>query len=188
LLRIEERIMKKLLAICAVMGVVLILGNAAAALVDLSILPVSSTVGVGDTFDLELWATSSPSGQGIKGITATIGWDTGDLQFLGYTDAIGGFWTDFITYPSSGQATIDGTMLIGTVPTDVQVYTLQFQALAVTDSTPVGFADASVRDSVNADITGTLSAADVTIIPEPTTALLLALGLAGLALRRRLPA
>jgi hypothetical protein len=128
-----------------------------------------------------MWATSSPSGQGIKGITATIGWDTDDLQFLGYTDNIGGFWTDFITYPSSGEATIDGAMLMGTVPTDVLLYTLQFQALAVTDSTPVDLDSASVRDSANADITGALSGAEVTVIPEPSTALLLAFGLAGIA-------
>ena len=174
--------MKRFLAICAVMGAVLILGNAAAATpVDLSISPASNTVGVGDTLDLELWATSSPSGQGIKGITATIGWDTGDLQFLGYTDEIGGLWTDFVTYPSSGQATIDGAMLIGSVSTDVLVYTLQFQALAVTDSTPVDLGSASVRDLANVDITGTLSGAEVTITPEPSTALLLAFGLAGIA-------
>ena len=91
-----------------------------------------------------------------------------------------------MTYPSSGEATIDGVMLMGTVATDVLVYTLQFQALAVTDSTLVDFSSASVRDGANADITGTLSGAAVTIIPEPSTALLFAFGLAGLALRRRL--
>ncbi len=156
-----------------------------ATVVDLSIEPATKTVLLGDTFEMELWATSSPSGQGIKGITATIEWDTAKLQFLGYTDEIGGMWTDFITYPGLGQATIDGAMLMFAVPTDVLVYTLQFDALDVTNSTLLEFASASVRDSENQDITGNLSSADITITPEPATIGLLGLGALSLLKRRR---
>jgi len=182
--------MKRVVSICAA---ILIVGcSAQAVLVDLDISPGSTTVNSGDAVVLNLWGNSDPTGQAIKGISLQLQWDPACLSFASYVDRVdgttgGGFlwWDAILLNQAAGTATIDGAVMMGSVQTNVNIYTLNFTALAPTGGalTVVTVNGSIVRDLSNADIAGQLGSAEVNIVPEPMTLALLGLG--GLMLGRK---
>ena len=179
--------------IVAVAAMLLVAGAAQAALVDLSLEPSTSTVNVGDPFSLEFWMRSDPTGQSNDGADVQLQWDPLYVRLDGLVedgdyDWMMAFFND--PYDDGNVCFTLFAELGGDSPeTDLHAVTLNFTALAVTDSTLVTIPatrSGSMPTCVaweGEDITGTLTGADIQIVPEPCTMALLALG--GLALLRR---
>lgn len=168
---------------------------------------------VGDTVDIGLFVVSDgmPQTQTLAAAEVILGWDPGVLQLLGLNntgavpllssvfhagDVSGlnevsppqdgdGLYSAFANFGQPVIATMQGVLLT----------TFQYRALAPTLGTLVDILptagnppiNTTVFDGVvpNLDVTGTLGSAAVTIIPEPGTLALLALGAVALRIRRR---
>jgi len=182
-----------------------------AALVNLELRPGTQTVGVGNTFSLDLYAVSSTN-QSIGSIDAILVWDSSMLRLAGRTDTGPYPWLsssfpndcalDGLNAPCSGLPANDGDALYRAfrnfsapaiaTPTGLLVTSFQFTALAMTPSTTVSipamrgnFTRSYVVDGYVAglEITGTLGSATVTVVPEPAG--LVILGCLVFAMMRR---
>ena len=162
--------MKKLITICAVAAGVLLAvssGAQANATVDVSLEPSTGTVvGVGETFDLELWFRSSPTGVVVHELNDLgLHWDPAYVSFNGPASTADGAyaWSDAMSFPGgspsipmywsavAANATYtDGDAELMLAPqfywahpgmslpqTDQHQLTLTFTALALTDSTSI---------------------------------------------------
>jgi hypothetical protein len=196
-------------------GVLLVIAVAAATapadeiLINLEWRPASSTVYVGDTVDIGLYAVVDQDTQLFRALDMVFTWEPDCLGFLGLEDT-GELWSS--GFPTSGDHGLnesnppqDGDgyyrafAAIGApieITTDgFLLTTFRFAALAPTPATlvdipPSGGTPPPLETIVwggpgaNTNVTGTLGDAWVEIlIPEPATFMLLALGT--LALRRR---
>jgi len=176
-----------------IVAVMFIAGVAQAALVDLSLEPSTSTVNVGDPFSLEFWMRSDPTGQSNDGADVQLQWDPLYVRLDGLVEDGDYDWMMAFFNDPFDDGDVCFTLfaeLGGDSPqTDLHAVTLNFTALAVTDSTLVTIPatrPGSMPTCVawqGEDITGTLTGADIQIIPEPASLSLLVLG--GLAVIRR---
>jgi hypothetical protein len=192
----REAKVKKTLVCAVVAGVILGLSPLAQATsVDLSLEPSTLTVNVGDSFLLELWMRSDPTGQSMDGADVYLVWDSSYVRLDGLVEDGDYDWmTVFFNDPiddGDAELTLFAPFEGDRPQTDLHAVSLQFTALALTASTPIsieaqspeGFSTAVAYEGE--DITGSLSGTDLTIVPEPATLSVLALGGLALLLRRR---
>ncbi len=147
--------MKKLVALVATM--ILAVGGvaqASIATVDLTVLPASKTVNVGDNFSLEIWAEVVNFGPGDFWQKASVGleFDPTYLQLDSATInnsqfSLGMFAGGGNNDWAAGYAWFN-VGLGGNITSDTRLATLDFTALAVVDLTQLDIAD-YLRDAVN---------------------------------------
>jgi hypothetical protein len=161
----RRRIMKKLLIFCAVLMMFAVSAVAQAATVNVSLEPSTKTVLVGDTFDLQLWFRSSPTGVVVHHLDDLgLHWDPACVSFDGPASTADGAYaysTAMCYMPGvmckpmywdvvAANATYtDGDAELQLDPlwywvhsmsrptTDQHQLTLTFTALALTDSTSI---------------------------------------------------
>jgi hypothetical protein len=171
--------------------------------------PETQTVVVGNTVNIGLYAVSDDlSDQSVGAMDVILSWDSTYLALLGnvnngpyawlvsdFLEDLGGINDDW----ADGDALYTAwTQVVGdpayATPAGLLVTTLQFATTAETPGTWLtvpetmgSFAETVVYDGeeANTRVTGTLGSAMVTIIPEPTSVLLLLGGMAGIGRRRR---
>jgi hypothetical protein len=194
--------MKKLITIMTAVAVILALNSdsvQATTLVNLSLEPITNTVNVGDSFSLELWMRSDPTGQSNDGADVMLMWDPSYVRLDGLVedgdyDWMMAFFNDAI---DDGDAffTLFAELGGASPQTDLHAVSLTFTALAPTASSTSILIPEEIEFNGNPwftvvawegeDITGELSGADITIVPEPATVCLLGLGALSLLRRRR---
>lgn len=158
----------------------LLAAPASAAVIAYVIAPVS--VGVGTQFDIELRGNL---GDPTLGWGLDLGFDPAVVQPVG-APTIGPDWIATTASDGDGLAGIALTGLSG----DRRLAVVRFQAIAL-GSTSFVLSDtlADLSEGFALDPTGFATvqyqSATVNVVPEPATALLLALGITGLAARRR---
>ena len=158
----------------------LLAAPASAAVIAYVIAPVS--VGVGTQFDIEL---RGDLGDPVLGWGLDLGFDPAIVQQVS-PPTIGPDW--FAVTASDGDALAG--IAAGGLSGDRQLAVVRFQAIAL-GSVSFVLSDtlADLSEGFALDPTGFATvqyqSATVNVVPEPTTALLLALGMAGLAARRR---
>ena len=141
-----------------------------------------ASVGIGTQFDVELRATL---GDPVVGWGLDLGFDPAVVQRVTPT-TIGSDWLAVSASDGDGLAGISLTGLTG----DRRLAVVRFQAIAL-GSTSFVLSDtmADLSEGFALDPSGFASvqyqSATVQVVPEPGTALLVALGVAGLAARRR---
>lgn len=193
--------MKKLITIMAAVAVILALNSdsvQATTLVNLSLEPSTKTVSVGQAFSMEVWMRLNPPGEGLDlcGMDMDLQWDKTYVRLDGVTVTASCSANFSESDFSDGDAIL--TVVFNDYPnttyTDQHPATLHFTALAVTESTLLTIPSSlghNIPTCVASygepwDVTGTLTGADITIVPEPSTIALLGLGgLALLILRSR---
>ena len=155
--------MKKLLIFCAVLMMFAVSAVAQAATVDVSLEPITKAVQVDDTFDLQLWFRSSPTGVVVHHFDDLgLHWDPAYVSFDGPASTADGayVWSTAMCFMGSckpmywdavaANATYtDGDAELQLDPlfywlhgmsrptTDQHQLTLTFTALALTDSTSI---------------------------------------------------
>jgi hypothetical protein len=187
--------------LAAVVGL-FVLVPSARALINLEFRPGSQTVNVGDPGDVDLYAVSDSSAdQYLAAVDLVFAWDPTYLDLFGLDYTGSPLLSAFFSFPdplygiNEANPPADGDGLaIGFAPLGVPVaatpagaylFTLQFDALAETLGTPISILASLQKPSYlekrtivfdgtvpNLDVTGTLSGAMVTIVPEPATVLL----------------
>ena len=201
--------MKKVFLLVAALALLCLGVAAQAALVNLSLEPSTSTVSVGDPFSLELWMRSSPTGQSLDGADVNLQWNPLYVRFDGFVENGDYDWMT-VFYTNESKPGFDPTFSDGTAEftlfaqlprpspptpyTDLHALTLNFTALAATDSTSLTIPSSLPGNLPTCvawqgdDITGTLTGADIEIVPvpEPSSIIALAGGLIPLlAMKRR---
>jgi len=175
------------------------LATAPARAVTLSLLPAATLAEPGDPILLEL--VVSDLGDAVVGdFDADVTFDPALLGFVGYTlsatlgDAALGQALDFSlgeTAPSVVDLAVVSTLPTATLeglqeaPFTLATLELALLGLAPGTSTPVGLLLDALGDGAGVALPASVAGASVTLVPEPGTALLLGLGLAGLGARRR---
>ena len=141
-----------------------------------------ASVGIGSQFDVELRATL---GDATLGWGVDLGYDASKVQLVS-GPTIGSDWTAVAASDGDGLA---GVALLG-LTGDHRLALLRFQAIAQGSASFVLSETLSdLSEGFALDPTGfaqtTYQGATVNVVPEPATALLSALGLAGMAVARR---
>ncbi len=184
----------------------------AGAEVNLEFRPVASTINIGDTAQIGLYATWDGSGLGqtASAIEVAFGWDTSYLSLLGI-DGTGGAALISSGFPAAGSGGLNeaalpadgdgfylafaslGSPIDTTVAGGALVTTFLFQGLNLTPGTSIDMFAAAGSPIVetrvfdgaipNTVVTGSLSGTSITIIPSPGGLALL--GISALAIRRR---
>jgi hypothetical protein len=184
----------------------------ASADVNLEFRPVASTINLGDTAQVGLYATWDGSGLGqtASAIEVAFGWDTSFLSLLGL-DGTGGATLLSSGFPAAGSGGLNeaalpadgdgfylafaslGSPIDTTVAGGALVTTFLFQGLNLTPGTPIDMLAAAgspvvetrVFDGIipNTVVTGTLSGTSITIIPSPGGLALI--GISAFSMRRR---
>lgn len=188
----------------------LLITPAAQASINLEWRPLAQTVSVGDPVGVGLYAVSdSGVSQDFSSTQVIIEWDPGFLELTGNDDTGGIGWlgSSFMPGDSFGineaDPPADGNgMWMGTLMGEVPVFpegtlltTITFNALLETTGTPVGMLSELTIPTYptgrtkmldfEGSVLGTLGEdAMVTIIPEPSTAILFGLVMVGLIRRR----
>jgi len=158
----------------------LVAAPAPAAVVAYVVAPASA--GIGSQFDVELRATL---GDSTLGWGVDLGYDASKVQLVS-GPTIGSDWTAVAASDGDGLAGVALAGLTG----DHRLAVLRFQAIALGNASFVlGETLSDLSEGFALDPTGfaqtTYQGATVNIVPEPATALLSALGLAGMAVARR---
>ena len=141
-----------------------------------------ASVGIGSQFDVELRATL---GDATLGWGVDLGYDASKVQLVS-GPTIGSDWTAVAASDGDGLAGVALAGLTG----DHRLALLRFQAIALGNvSFVLSETLSDLSEGFALDPTGfaqtTYQGATVNIVPEPATALLSALGLAGMAVARR---
>jgi hypothetical protein len=174
--------------------------------------PASQTVFVGDTVDIGLYAVSDDPevDQSMAAMDVIIAWDPVYMQLLGVDDTGGPGWLSSsfpsdpyglneVIPPQDGDGIYTALASLGepvdATPQGTLVTTFRFDTLSETSVTvleilesagsPLGQTVVYSGDTPNWPVTGTLGSAGVTIVPEPGTLAVLALGSLCLLNRRR---
>lgn len=184
----------------------------AAANIGIEFRPPLSTVSVGNTVSIGVYAVSdSASPQGLSAAQIIFNWQPSMLQMLSNSNtgaaslissgfpAPDPYGLNELSLPQDGNAIYVGLATFGSpvlaTPAGTLLTTLRFTAMAITPLTPISILTSAGSPSgattvfdgavPNLPVTGTLTGANVTIIPTPAT--LLGLGVAGVvaAGRRR---
>ena len=186
----------------------------ASANVNLEFRPVASTINLGNTAQIGLYATWDGSGLGqtASAIEVAFGWDTSFLSLLGL-DGTGGATLISSGFPAAGSGGLNeaavpadgdgfylafaslGTPIDTTVAGGALVTTFLFQGLNLTPGTPIDMlasagspvVETRVFDGVipNTVVTGTLSGTSITIVPAPSGLIILGFAAMGVQRRRR---
>ncbi len=196
------------------LGCVLALSQTARADVDLGFMPEDQTVNVGDTVDIQLIAYSDDDTlQSIGAMGVILNWDPNVLELVGNIDdeeapyewLSSGFPDDSV-FDGLNETWEDGDAMYQALaqfapdppafasPQGLHVTLFRFTALAPADLTTITIPDAMGQYSVTRvfhgfkpglEVTGELGVAELTIVPEPVSLALLALGSVALLRRRR---
>jgi hypothetical protein len=181
--------------------------------IDLSLHPLSLQYNVGDQVAISIIAAAtSGEPEGLLSFQMIFSWDTSRLQLTGISGVGGasftasGFFHDAygineLAVPTDGNAMFVGLGPLGSSiiaqPGGTLMSTLLFTALAPTPGTPLTIlpsAGSPVGTTVvygdagpNVNVTGSLTGASVRIVPAPSAALLLAVGVLSQRRRRAAP-
>lgn len=211
--RSDNRTRQPAVAACCCIGLVLVMASQrAVASVNLELRPHSQTVGINSIVNLGLYAVwNGQSQNSFAAVDAIIGWDPSllTMQALSNTGAVPLLSSGFPAHdpygineailPIDGNGLFEGLSNFGSPTTAISggilLTTFRFLALAQTLSTPVNLllsAGSPVGHTVvfdgtvaNLEITGTLSGATVTIVPEPASCMLMLAGTVIICRRRR---
>jgi len=183
--------------------------------ISLDFRPVSQIVGVGDPVDIDVFAVSDDADDHpLSAADIAFTWEIGYLQLLGVDNsgAVPGssaFFTVGDPYalneampPADGDGllTFFAPLLaaIDATPAGTYLTTLEFSALAETAGTDVTMIDVpgggygtptvvwdGTPGMANHDVTGSIGAATVIIVPEPAALVLLTMGGVLVSIRRR---
>lgn len=179
--------------------------RSATALINLELRPANQVVNVGDPADLELYAVSDSTGnQLLSAADVIITWDTTYLDLLGASQVGAAAPTSFfpladpygninggVSPPTGGIGLLSILAGLGSpvsaTPSGTLITTFVIDAIAPTPGTLFSIVlnggtggKTTVYGGPNIDVTGTLSVANITILPEPSALMLLAVGAAGL--------
>jgi|GEM_PF-3169574 len=186
--------MKKLITIFAVLTIILAAGSEVqATLTDISLEPSSSTVAVGDPFNLQVWLRSDPTGQEFDCFDMVFEWDDTYVRLDGVTEDGPYNWMEVffpVKLPDYAVLTCFAPFLLPSPETNLHAATLNFTALSVTNLTSINILDKSEGTGiyfVGANLLQDRYGADVTIVPVPGAILLggIGIGLVGWLKRRR---
>jgi hypothetical protein len=202
---------KPMCIVCVVIACI-VLPSGVLASINLDLRPLAQTVNLGDAVDVGLFAVSdSGVNQLMSAADVILGWNPTFLSLLGNdnTDAVPLLVSGFpATDPYGLNETVppqdgDGLYLayafggqpVAATPTGTLLTTFRFQTLVLTAETDVRVlphAGSPVGSTVVYDgttpglyVTGSLGSAAVTIVPEPTTFIALAVGVLAIVRRRR---
>jgi len=204
----------RLVQIVACAAVLSWAAGSAVADIDLEWRPLAQTVAVGDPLGVGLYAVSGDTQpQGFSSVQVILSWDpvyleltgidpTGALPFFGSSFPPGdSFGINEAAPPTDGDAMWVGLANLGqevsATPDGSLLTTVTFEALAETPATPVALLVSAqhaprppgytkMLNLEGADVLGALeSDAVITVVPEPSCALLLPAMIAGRSLLRR---
>ena len=194
--------------------VVVIAGLAAASAshgaIDLALRGPSSQINVGDQVAVGIYVSAtSGEPEGLLSLQVIFSWDTSRLHLVGLSGVGGapftasGFFHDAygineLALPTDGNAMFIGLGPLGSSilasPSGTLLSTLLFTAVAPTPGTPLNIvpsAGSPIGTSVvygdagpNVNVTGSLTGTTVQIVPAPSAALLLAVGIVSQRRRR----
>ena len=185
--------------------------STALGLIDLEWRPAAQTVLVGETVNIGLYAVSDDgeTNQSISAMDVILAWDPGFLELTGNVDDGPYSWMVSAFPDDSGSDGINDTWIDGdafyvayaqggvpawATPSGLLVTTMQFTALAEAPETVLSipeqagdYTETVIYDGQipGLDVHGLLGTASITIVPEPTGLVLLALGGASVWIRRR---
>jgi hypothetical protein len=189
----------------------MVVAATASAEVNIEFRPVASTINLGDTAQVGLYATWDGSGLGETAsvIEVAFGWDTSFLSLLGL-DGTGGATLLSSGFPAAGSGGLNeaalpadgdgfylafaslGSPIDTTVAGGTLVTTFLFQGLNLTPGTPIDMftsagspiVETRVFDGVipNTVVTGTLTGTSIAIIPSPAGLALF--GVSAMCIRR----
>jgi len=188
-----------------IVGAILLASATVAPAATITLDPAAETVAVGQTFEVRLVGRDFTAGAGgTFGGGVTVSWDPALLALEAYDTSV--FGGDQLLADSNTNTVIDAgagelrdlsvaSFFVGVADADFDVAVLRFTALApgvssistriglFTSGFPNVWTDADEFAPI--DVAPAFGGGSVTVVPEPGTALLMAIGLAGLSSVRR---